>query len=42
MHNDGWYSKPPALPKILLVDDNQLNIKVLYELFREDHDVFIA
>lgn len=42
MNSDDWYQQTPALPKILLVDDNQLNIKVLYELFRQDHDVFIA
>lgn len=42
MNSSDWYSQDLSQAKILLVDDNQLNIKVLYELFRADYDVYIA
>ena len=29
-------------PKMLIVDDQPLNIRILYELFRIDFDVFMA
>lgn len=41
MNNSDWYTQL-SQPKVLLVDDNQLNIKVLYELFKPDYDVYIA
>ena len=41
MDNTDWY-RQLSQPKVLLVDDNQLNIKVLYELFKPDYDVYIA
>lgn len=38
--------QPPPLPKprprLLLVDDQHINIQELYEIFREEHEVFIA
>ena len=37
---------PPTLPKsrprLLLVDDQHINIQELYEIFRHEHEVFIA
>ena len=29
-------------PRLLLVDDHQLNVRVMYEMFRHEFDVFIA
>lgn len=37
-----WFAKTGAVPRILLVDDHQLNIRVMYEIFRHEFDVFIA
>ncbi len=37
-----WYTAPGATPRLLLVDDHQLNIRVMYEIFRHEFDVFIA
>ena len=31
-----------SLPKLLLVDDQPVNIQTLYQIFAEDHDVFMA
>ena len=33
---------PSTLPKLLIVDDNPLSIQVLYDIFSEDHEVFMA
>lgn len=33
---------PGILPKLLVVDDNPLSIQVLYDIFSEDHEVFMA
>lgn len=38
-------STPDALdakPKLLIVDDQPINIQTLYQIFRADHDVFMA
>jgi len=35
-------SPPPPRPRLLLVDDQHINIQELYEIFRQDHEVFIA
>lgn len=37
-----WPNVPLAKPKLLLVDDQRVNIMVLHELFREDCEVFMA
>lgn len=34
--------KPPRLPKLLLVDDQPLNIQTLFPIFSADHEVFMA
>ncbi len=31
-----------ARPKLLIVDDQPLNIRLLHELFRDDCDVYMA
>jgi diguanylate cyclase (GGDEF)-like protein len=31
-----------SLPRLLVVDDQPVNIQVLYEIFRADHEVFMA
>lgn len=41
-HYTQWYATPGAQPRLLLVDDHQLNIRVMYEIFRHEFDVFIA
>ncbi len=41
-YDSPWFAKSGALPRILLVDDHQLNIRVMYEIFRHEFDVFIA
>jgi signal transduction histidine kinase len=33
---------PPRLPKLLLVDDQPLNIQTLFPIFSADHEVFMA
>lgn len=33
---------PPHSPRLLLVDDQHVNLQELYEIFRRDHEVFIA
>jgi diguanylate cyclase (GGDEF)-like protein/PAS domain S-box-containing protein len=33
---------PPALPKLLIVDDQAINIQTLYQIFSEDYQVFKA
>ena len=35
-------SAPEPLPRLLIVDDEPTNIQSLYEIFRSDHEVFIA
>ncbi|KAA0977705.1 diguanylate cyclase [Pseudomonas sp. ANT_J28] len=37
-----WLPHPHNRPKLLIVDDQPTNIRVLHELFREDCDVFMA
>lgn len=37
-----WQAVSKNKPKLLLVDDQRINIMVLYELFREECDVFMA
>lgn len=37
-----WLPHPHSRPKLLIVDDQPTNIRVLHELFREDSDVFMA
>lgn len=37
-----WLPHPYNRPKLLIVDDQPINIRVLHELFREDCDVFMA
>jgi diguanylate cyclase (GGDEF)-like protein len=37
-----WFAHPQNRPKLLIVDDQPTNIRVLHELFREDCDVFMA
>jgi PleD family two-component response regulator len=37
-----WLPHPHNRPKLLIVDDQSTNIRVLHELFREDCDVFMA
>ncbi|WP_339465591.1 diguanylate cyclase [Pseudomonas sp. EA_65y_Pfl2_P74] len=37
-----WLLQPHKRPKLLIVDDQPTNIRVLHELFREDCDVFMA
>jgi len=32
----------PPLPRLLVVDDQPVNIQVLYEIFSRDHEVFMA
>ena len=32
----------PSLPKLLLVDDQPVNIQTLYQIFADDHEVFMA
>ena len=32
----------PARPKLLIVDDQPINIRFLHEIFQADHDVFVA
>lgn len=41
-HYTDWYPTGNAQPRLLLVDDHQLNIRVMYEMFRHDYEVFIA
>lgn len=33
---------PDAMPKLLVVDDQPINIQTLYQIFSEDHEVFMA
>lgn len=33
---------PPQRPKLLIVDDQPINIRFLHEIFQADHDVFVA
>lgn len=37
-----WLPHPHNRPKLLIVDDQPTNIRVLHELFREDCEVFMA
>ncbi|RON52250.1 diguanylate cyclase response regulator [Pseudomonas frederiksbergensis] len=37
-----WLPHPHSRPKLLVVDDQPINVRVLHELFREDFDVFMA
>ena len=37
-----WLKASHTKPKLLLVDDQRINIMVLYELFREECEVFMA
>ena len=37
-----WLPHSFKRPKLLIVDDQPTNIRVLHELFREDCDVFMA
>ncbi|MGO2990781.1 MAG: response regulator [Halomonadaceae bacterium] len=37
-----WQAVSKNKPKLLLVDDQRINIMVLYELFREECEVFMA
>lgn len=39
---EAWLPHPHNRPKLLIVDDQPTNIRVLHELFREDCDVFMA
>ncbi|PKH14610.1 diguanylate cyclase response regulator [Pseudomonas sp. 43NM1] len=39
---EAWLPHPHSRPKLLIVDDQPTNIRVLHELFREDCDVFMA
>ncbi|MDG1580185.1 diguanylate cyclase [Pseudomonas sp. GOM6] len=39
---ESWIEHRKIRPKLLVVDDQPLNIRVLNELFRHDHDVFMA
>lgn len=41
-HYTQWYASPGGQPRLLLVDDHQLNVRVMYEMFRHEFDVFIA
>lgn len=41
-HYTDWYPTSSSQPRLLLVDDHQLNIRVMYEMFRHDYEVFIA
>lgn len=36
------WGKPAALPKLLLVDDQAVNIQSLYQIFSGDYEVFMA
>ncbi|ARS52860.1 diguanylate cyclase domain-containing protein [Kushneria konosiri] len=37
-----WMKGPQEKPKLLLVDDQRINILTLHELFREECDIFMA
>lgn len=37
-----WPNVSQVKPKLLVVDDQRVNIMVLHELFREDCEVFMA
>ena len=39
---ESWLDQQKTRPKLLLVDDQPMNIRILNELFRFDHDVFMA
>lgn len=39
---ESWLDHRKTRPKLLLVDDQPMNIRILNELFRFDHDVFMA
>jgi diguanylate cyclase (GGDEF)-like protein len=45
-NSTAYAQQPPPLPKsrprLLLVDDQHINIRELYEIFRQEHEVFIA
>lgn len=42
LHTDLTAPLETERPRLLLVDDQVVNIQVLYEIFRADHDVFMA
>ena len=33
---------PPGRPRLLVVDDQPINIQTLYQIFHADHEVFMA
>ena len=33
---------PPERPRLLVVDDQPINIQALYQIFHADHEVFMA
>ena len=33
---------PPLRPRLLLVDDQPINIQILYQLFQDDFEIFMA
>lgn len=35
-------ARPSTRPRLLLVDDQPINIQVLYQIFHEDHELFVA
>ncbi len=39
-----WHvlSTLPARPRLLVVDDQPINIQTLYQVFHADHEVFMA
>ncbi len=36
------FAEPPARPKLLIVDDQAINIRALYEVFAADYQVYMA
>ncbi len=34
--------RPPERPRLLLVDDQPINLQTLYQIFSSDHEVFVA
>ena len=37
-----WSQQSPARPKVLVVDDESMNIRLLHELLRDDFEIFMA
>ncbi len=40
--NELPFAEPPARPKLLIVDDQAINIRALYEVFAADYQVYMA